>query len=39
MNKIIEKEIKEEQYWIEHFRRNKKIKALSKDVIDELIEI
>ena len=32
------KEIKEEQYWIEHFRRNKKIKVLSKDVIDELIE-
>ena len=32
------KQIKEEQYWIEHFRRNKKIKVLSKDVIDELIE-
>ncbi len=40
-----EKEIKNalndakcEEYWIEHFRRNKKIKTLSRDVIEELID-
>ena len=40
-----EKEIKNalddakcEEYWIEHFRRNKKIKSLSRDVIEELID-
>ena len=27
-----------EEYWIEHFRRNKKIKTLSRDVIEELID-
>lgn len=30
--------LKKDDYWIEHFRRNKKIKFLTKDVIDELIE-
>ena len=32
------KDIKEEEYWIEHFRRNKKIKNLTRDVIEELID-
>ena len=43
--KKYEKEIKNalndakcEEYWIEHFRRNKKIKTLSRDVIEELID-
>lgn len=43
--KKYEKEIKNalddakcEEYWIEHFRRNKKIKSLSRDVIEELID-
>lgn len=27
-----------EEYWIEHFRRNKKIRTLSRDVIEELID-
>lgn len=29
---------KKDDYWIEHFRRNKKIKILTKDILDELIE-
>ena len=32
------KDAKDEAYWIEHFRRNKKIKNLSRDVIEELID-
>lgn len=32
------RDIKEDEYWIEHFRRNKKIKSLSRDVIEDLIE-
>jgi len=32
------KNFKKDDYWIEHFRRNKKVKALNKDVINELIE-
>jgi len=32
------KDIKEEEFWIEHFRRNKKIKNLTRDVIEELID-
>ena len=32
------KDIKEEEYWIEHFRRNKKVKNLSREVIEELID-
>ena len=31
------RDIKEDEYWIEHFRRNKKIKSLSREVIEELI--
>jgi hypothetical protein len=31
------KDIKEE-YWIEHFRRNKKVKNLTREVIEELID-
>ena len=33
------KNLKKDDYWIEHFRRNKKVKVLSKDVIEELIDI
>ena len=33
------KNVKKDDYWIEHFRRNKKVKVLTKDVIDELIEV
>jgi len=29
---------KKDDYWIEHFRRNKKIRILTKDILDELIE-
>lgn len=29
---------KTDDYWIEHFRRNKKVKELSKEVINELVE-
>ena len=32
------RDIKEDEYWIEHFRRNKKIKSLSREVIEELID-
>ena len=32
------KNLKKDDYWIEHYRRNKNIKTLNKDVIDELIE-
>ena len=32
------KDIKEDEYWIEHFRRNKKIKSLTREVIEDLIE-
>ena len=32
------KNLKKDDYWIEHFRRNKKVKELTKDIIDELIE-
>ncbi len=32
------KNLKKDDYWIEHFKRNKKIKTLSKDVIEELID-
>ncbi|MBQ3414317.1 MAG: recombinase family protein [Clostridia bacterium] len=32
------KDIKEEEYWIEHFRRNKKVKSLSREVIEDLID-
>ena len=31
-------QLKKDDYWIEHFRRNKKIKVLSREVIDELID-
>ena len=33
------KNLKKDDYWIEHFKRNKKIKTLSKEVIDELIDV
>ena len=32
------KDLKDEEHWIEHFRRNKKVKALNREVIDELID-
>ena len=32
------KNIKKDNYWIEHFRRNKKIKTLSREIIYELID-
>ena len=32
------RDIKADEYWIEHFRRNKKIKSLSREVIEELID-
>ena len=32
------KNMKKDDYWIEHFRRNKRVKELTKDIIDELIE-
>ena len=32
------RDIKEDEYWIEHFRRNKKIKSISREVIEELID-
>ena len=32
------KELKKDNYWIEHFRRNKKIKSLTREVINELID-
>ena len=33
------KNTKKDDYWIEHFRRNQKVKSLSKDVINELIDL
>ena len=33
------KMIKRNEYWIEHYRRNKKIKKLSREVIKELIDV
>ena len=33
------KELKKDDYWIEHFKRNKKIKVLTRDVINELIDV
>ena len=30
--------IKKDNYWIEHFKRNKKIKTLSREIIYELID-
>ena len=41
VNKIYKenlKNIKKDNYWIEHFKRNKKIKALSREIIYELID-
>jgi len=32
------KNIKKDDYWINHFKRNKKIKIITKEVLDELIE-
>ena len=32
------KELKKDNYWIEHFKRNKKIKTLSREMIYELID-
>ena len=32
------KNMKKNNYWIEHYKRNRKIKKLTKEVIDELIE-
>ena len=32
------KDLKEEEYWIEHFRRNKSVKNLSRSVIEDLID-
>jgi len=32
------RDIKEEEYWIEHFRRNKKVKTLSREIIEDLID-
>ena len=32
------RQLKKDDYWIEHFRRNKKVKTLSKEIIDELID-
>ena len=32
-------ELKKDDYWINHFKRNKKIKSLSKDVINEIIDV
>ncbi len=32
------KELKKDNYWIEHFRRNKKIKTLTREIINELID-
>ena len=32
------KDLKEEEYWIEHFRRNKRVKNLSREVIEDLID-
>ena len=31
--------LKKDDYWIEHFKRNKKIKVLTRDVINELIDV
>ena len=33
------KRIRKNDYWIGHFKRNKKIKRLTKDVLKELIEV
>ena len=33
------KNTKKDDYWIEHFRRNQKVKSLCKDVINELIDL
>ncbi len=33
------KETKKDDYWIEHFKRNKKVKTLDKEIIDELIDV
>ena len=30
-------QLKRDDYWIEHFRRNKKVKVLTREVIEELI--
>ena len=32
-------ELKKDDYWINHFKRNKKIKSLSKDIINEIIDV
>ena len=30
--------LKSDDYWIEHYRRNKKVKELSRDIIEELVD-
>ena len=32
------KDIKEEEYWIDHFRKNKKVKSLTREIIEDLID-
>lgn len=32
-------ELKKDDYWINHFKRNKKIKTLSREVINEIIDV
>ena len=31
-------ELKKDDYWIEHFKRNKNLKSLSKEVINEIVD-
>jgi len=33
------KKIRKNDYWIGHYKRNRKIKSLSKEVLDELIDV